>query len=554
MAGEEPDMDRLMREIEERLVQAIDLEDARPGQAARSPAHGAAATLTATDWEAPSELPPTQSALPADAANDGTSPPVSASAPDSFIAPDPKDLHGVRPFTSEGQQEVAAESTDSSSRRADHRAADRQHLASPPGLDGAAALQPPRQTRQPEYAWSPAGLLSAPGPRHPFSYPGRHPQQPHLVLPSACHWSFGEQAGAPTAPAQPSHSGAPLPLATHHQTDARVQQAFGGAAPPGLAAEYSVARQAAPGPGCRAPPPGCFVWRRPGSEQAWQDGGAPRTRGPCFLKLLVQRYRAGAVIGPNGLEIQRMQQRTGCEITVSRADDTFPGTDCRMLVASGTEEDVGRFLEMQIEFLARQSRTDTDNIVTLNVVIPSSSASALIGRGGKVMQEMTSRTSCAFSITERVKQLQERILTAKGLPSNLLVAMREISRTLQHDSNISSHADLLQYDVDIEPGAWYRGRAEPRDPQMILVHPEDAGALTKHELLEYLRSAAPMGILIENGLMGKSRNVVKSKCVADIHGCVQQTWDVRAGQGPGRGPICIVPPVGLPLAPGLVIR
>merc|ERR1719284_79008 len=129
--------------------------------------------------------------------------------------------------------------------------------------------------------------------------------------------------------------------------------------------------------------------------------------------------------------------------------------------------------------------------------------------------------------------------------------MREIARMLQEDRNTAALARLLRYDVDVDPAVWYSGRAEPHDPQLPLIHPEDAGALTKRELVEYLRLAAPMGILFENGIVVNSRNVVKSNNVADIHRCVQQTWDARAGEGPGRGPVPCGP---VPLPPGRVAR
>merc|ERR1719284_1809310 len=129
--------------------------------------------------------------------------------------------------------------------------------------------------------------------------------------------------------------------------------------------------------------------------------------------------------------------------------------------------------------------------------------------------------------------------------------MREIARMLQEDSNTAALARLLRYDVDVDPAVWYSVRAEPHDPQLPLIHPEDAGALTKHELVEYLRLAAPMRILIENGIVGNSRNAVKSKNVAEIHRCVRETWDARGGMGPGRGPVRFGP---VPLPPGLVAR
>jgi hypothetical protein len=278
----------------------------------------------------------------------------------------------------------------------------------------------------------------------------------------------------------------------------------------------------------------------------------PRNRGTCFLKLLVPSYNARAIIGQNGAEILRMQQRTGYEVTMSRAGETFPGTDARIMVVSGTDEELGRFLELKVDFLSMRPEHKTHSTMTLKVLIPSSSASALIGHSGHIMQEMTRRTRCSLSLSCRVEQLQERILTAKGLPSNLLSAMREITWKLQGDENTAALAHLLQYDVDVDPGVWYPGRIEPQDPQLPLLHPEDAGALTKHELVEYLHLTAPMGILIENDLVGKSRNVAKSKCAADVHSCVRQTWDARAGQGPGRGPVSFASE--LPLPPGLVTR
>ena len=66
--------------------------------------------------------------------------------------------------------------------------------------------------------------------------------------------------------------------------------------------------------------------------------------------------------------------------------------------------------------------------------VPNSTISVMIGHGGNHLKRLTAATDCRLSFSERVSQMNERILTAEGSAPELFQALQFISRKLQEDS------------------------------------------------------------------------------------------------------------------------
>ena len=67
---------------------------------------------------------------------------------------------------------------------------------------------------------------------------------------------------------------------------------------------------------------------------------SPKTENYVIIKILIPVYCAGACIGKDGLEIQRIKSESGSRVKVSRNRDLFPRTDERVVLVSGTPDQV----------------------------------------------------------------------------------------------------------------------------------------------------------------------------------------------------------------------
>lgn len=72
------------------------------------------------------------------------------------------------------------------------------------------------------------------------------------------------------------------------------------------------------------------------------------------LKILVANKAAGTVIGKGGATINSIKETTGVRIKVSGSTDTFPGTQDRVVLLSGTVEAVMAASRMVIEQIVKE--------------------------------------------------------------------------------------------------------------------------------------------------------------------------------------------------------
>lgn len=142
--------------------------------------------------------------------------------------------------------------------------------------------------------------------------------------------------------------------------------------------------------------------------------------GPCFMKLLVPDVIAGALIGKAGVTLQNLQQTTGSVIRLSAGGIYFPGTNERIVVASGSQEAINLIMyEVMVRIRDSISNNnmngDFDEVpMNLKMVLPNSSISIVIGKGGEAVRALINKTNAKVTASQRQETSNERIVTIQG--------------------------------------------------------------------------------------------------------------------------------------------
>merc|ERR1712176_1057408 len=121
-----------------------------------------------------------------------------------------------------------------------------------------------------------------------------------------------------------------------------------------------------------------------------------------LLKLLVPNYVAGALIGKGGTLIQEMKEKYGGDIRLSANGDVYPGTDERIIVLTGEENEIIELntciMEKICEVVSRQPSDETRR-EQAKIVLTNAAAGLLIGRGGSTVKAITESSKAKLSIS-----------------------------------------------------------------------------------------------------------------------------------------------------------
>eukprot|EP00747_Dinoflagellata_sp_TGD_P033926 gnl/TRDRNA2_/TRDRNA2_136923_c1_seq1.p1 gnl/TRDRNA2_/TRDRNA2_136923_c1~~gnl/TRDRNA2_/TRDRNA2_136923_c1_seq1.p1 ORF type:complete len:398 (-),score=66.51 gnl/TRDRNA2_/TRDRNA2_136923_c1_seq1:32-1084(-) len=241
-----------------------------------------------------------------------------------------------------------------------------------------------------------------------------------------------------------------------------------------------------------------------------------------------------------------------CRLQISSADSFFPGTCDRIVLMGGSLPALQKCISLILKLISDSlfsTRHDSNRSMIAKLAVPNSAVSNVIGRRGSTVQRLCSVTDCTINVSPRIDDMKERLVTFLGSCEHLEVAMMEVCKLIQQDKNMKEHFHR-EYDVDhvkVPLGAWSGTKAQPIDPDAPLIHPSDALAYSKRELIEYLRAVAPREVLMRYRLLGDMRNVVKSiSALTDnskrlrLIDAMEETWRLRDGDhAPAE---CIVPP------------
>lgn len=167
----------------------------------------------------------------------------------------------------------------------------------------------------------------------------------------------------------------------------------------------------------------------------------PKTENYVVIKLLIPVYCAGAIIGKDGLEIQRIKSSSGARVKVSRNRDLFPRTDERVVLVSGTPDqvvEVIKFIQLKIknETPPDNRRINPKRKDQMKLIVAHTAAGRIIGRKGDKVNKLKQDFDVKVYITnkdENIPTLNERVVTIEGLDDNVRATTVDIMAAIQEN-------------------------------------------------------------------------------------------------------------------------
>ncbi|KAF3587901.1 hypothetical protein F2Q69_00032032, partial [Brassica cretica] len=161
---------------------------------------------------------------------------------------------------------------------------------------------------------------------------------------------------------------------------------------------------------------------------------------PTHIRFLVPKALAGYVIGKGGSTITQFQDNSGAQILLSRNQEYFPGTTCRIVVMSGTTVQVLTAFQLVLAKLHCQLQAEDGSDVELRrtrVVIPHSSCGSIIGKGGATIRSFIEDSKAGIKISPLDFELSDRLLTLSGTMEEQMRAIALILTKLTEEDDYS---------------------------------------------------------------------------------------------------------------------
>lgn len=174
---------------------------------------------------------------------------------------------------------------------------------------------------------------------------------------------------------------------------------------------------------------------------------------PTHIRFLVPKALAGYVIGKGGSTIIQFQDNSGAQILLSRNQEYFPGTACRIVVISGTTIQVLTAFQLVLAKLHSQLQGEDGSDVELRrtrVVVPHSSCGIIIGKGGATIRSFIEDSNAGIKISPLDFELSDRLLTLSGTMEEQMRAIALILTKLTEDDEYSQQVH--------SPNSYRKGR------------------------------------------------------------------------------------------------
>lgn len=175
------------------------------------------------------------------------------------------------------------------------------------------------------------------------------------------------------------------------------------------------------------------------------------------IKFLLSNAEAGSVIGKGGSTINDFQSQSGARIQLSRNFEFFPGTSDRVVMVSGTIDDVLKAVDLILsklldEFYVEEGG-DVDPHFKVRLVVPSGSCGGIIGKGGSIIKSLIEESGAGIKISpldSTFPGLYERLVSVNGTLGDQMRAIELILLKLTEDSHYLQAATTpFQYAVPI---------------------------------------------------------------------------------------------------------
>lgn len=171
-----------------------------------------------------------------------------------------------------------------------------------------------------------------------------------------------------------------------------------------------------------------------------------------LLKTLVPNVIAGVIIGKGGSNLKELKSKYGGFVRVSNNREYYPGTDERVLIISGSKEDIMTTYKYVLEITADTGRDPLPNgrgernlIVSTNMCVGK-----LIGKGGSVIKGIQDEFGIKMSIADSVggSAEGERVVTMTGTLQDRIEACNKIIETIADDPSNMANTNTVYTEGD----------------------------------------------------------------------------------------------------------
>ncbi|KAI3695935.1 hypothetical protein L1987_78940 [Smallanthus sonchifolius] len=184
------------------------------------------------------------------------------------------------------------------------------------------------------------------------------------------------------------------------------------------------------------------------------DGDAPTKSSPhkpeqlppsdstetTYLRFLASNAEAGSIIGKGGTTISDFQSRSNARIQLSRNYEYFPGTSDRVIMVSGTIDEVldavGLILTKLVNEFYAEDGEEAEPRSKVRLIVPNSSCGGIIGKGGSMIRSFIEDSGANIKISPQDNTyigLNDRLVTVMGTLPQLGQAINLILYKLSED-------------------------------------------------------------------------------------------------------------------------
>jgi len=196
----------------------------------------------------------------------------------------------------------------------------------------------------------------------------------------------------------------------------------------------------------------------PGSRYSTSPSQSPKRDGLIFepseegntisscLRLLVSNAAAGSVIGKGGSTVSDLQTQSGARIQLSRNREFFPGTTDRIILVTGTINEILIAANLILQkLLIGDDNDDVDEKTSqVRLVLPNSVCGGIIGKGGATVKSFIEDSQANIKLSSQDQILpgvSDRLVTITGTLEQQLRAIFLIVSKLSEDPNYTQYAN-----------------------------------------------------------------------------------------------------------------
>ncbi|KAI5648535.1 hypothetical protein M9H77_34540 [Catharanthus roseus] len=159
------------------------------------------------------------------------------------------------------------------------------------------------------------------------------------------------------------------------------------------------------------------------------------------IRFLLSNAEAGSVIGKGGSTINDFQSQSGARIQLSRNYEFFPGTSDRVVMVSGTIDDVLKAVDLILNKLLDEFYVedggDVDPRLKVRLVVPNGSCGGIIGKGGSIIKSLIEDSRAGIKISpldSTYPGLYDRLVSINGTLGEQMRAIELILSKLTEDA------------------------------------------------------------------------------------------------------------------------